>query len=152
MASYRIWSVVPLLLVLPCLTVAAPAHALMITPSSPQAMNFTVEGKIIRLAEDTFTLSTGENIIFHVRYGDKTEVKREDGSVGSAKDLRVGLRVRVSGKFTEAGEIIAQKIAILPAAPAKKSAAVPGDGCLVFDLQAKQLVRGGCWISALPNT
>jgi hypothetical protein len=124
MVSYRIWLIVPLMLVLPRPSVNAPAHGLVITPSSPQAMNFSVEGKITRLAEDTFTLSTEENIIFHVRYGDKTEIKHQDGRAGSTKDLRVGLRVRVDGELTEAGEIIAQKIEIQPEPPAKKSASV----------------------------
>ena len=77
-----------------------------------QAMNFTVEGKITKQAPGKLTISSGENIIFHVRYDDKTEIKQSDGSPGTAKDLRVGVVVRVDGELTEGGEIIAQKIEI----------------------------------------
>lgn len=75
-------------------------------------MNFTVEGKITRHSPGKLTLSTEENIIFHVRYDDKTEIKRKDGSPGSAKDFRVGVKVMVDGELTEAGEIIAQRIEV----------------------------------------
>lgn len=78
----------------------------------PQAMNFDVEGKINRLERDKFTLSTEENMIFHVRYDDKTEFKRPDGNPGSAKDLRVGLSVRVVGDLSESGELLAHRIEI----------------------------------------
>jgi hypothetical protein len=97
----------------------APVQAtpsLLDLPSSllraQEAMNFTVEGKITRQAPGKLTITTGENILFHVRYDDKTEIKQSDGSPGTAKDLRVGVVVRVDGELTEAGEIIAQKIEI----------------------------------------
>ena len=77
-----------------------------------QAMNFTVEGKITRHDPGKLTISSGENIIFHVRYDDKTDIKKSDGSPGTAKDLRVGVAVRVEGELTEAGEIIATRIEI----------------------------------------
>ena len=77
-----------------------------------QAMNFTVEGKITRHDPGKLTISSGENIIFHVRYDDKTDIKKSDGSPGTAKDLRVGVAVRVEGELTEAGEIIAARIEI----------------------------------------
>jgi hypothetical protein len=80
--------------------------------SSPQAMNFTVQGKITQLSSRTITLNTGENIIFRVRYDDQTEIKRADGSAGSAKDLHVRLTVTVEGDLTESGEIIAKRIEI----------------------------------------
>jgi len=86
----------------------------------PQAMNFTVEGKISRLSQNRFTLNTEENIIFHVRYDEKTEIKRQDGSPASPKDLRVGLRVRVDGDLTESGEIVAYRLE-LQQEPPKKS-------------------------------
>jgi hypothetical protein len=79
-------------------------------PALSQAMNFTVEGKISKLSPGKFTISTEENIIFHVRYDDKTEIKQQDGSPGSSKDLRVGVSVRIEGELTESGEIIAQRI------------------------------------------
>jgi hypothetical protein len=84
-----------------------------------QAMNFTVEGKINTLGQNKLTLNTEENIIFHVRYDDKTEFKSEDGSPAGRKDLRIGLRIRVEGDLTESGEIVALKIELLKA-PAKK--------------------------------
>jgi hypothetical protein len=84
-----------------------------------QAMNFTVEGKINTLGQNKLTLNTEENIIFHVRYDDKTEFKNDDGSPASSKDLRVGLRIRVEGDLTESGEIVALKIELLKAPPKK---------------------------------
>ncbi len=79
-----------------------------------QAMNFTVEGKITRQSPGKFTISTEANIIFHVRYDEKTEIHRSDGSKGSSKDLQVGIKVRVDGELTESGEIVAQKIELQP--------------------------------------
>jgi hypothetical protein len=58
-------------------------------------------------------------MIFHVRYDEKTEFKRDDGSPGSSKDLRVGLRIRVEGDLTESGEIVAEKIELQKAPPKK---------------------------------
>jgi hypothetical protein len=84
-----------------------------------QASNFTVEGKINTLGQNKLTLNTEENIIFHVRYDEKTEFKRDDGSPASSKDLRVGLRIRVEGDLTESGEIVAQKIELQKAPPKK---------------------------------
>ena len=87
----------------------ADAHSVLLRA---QAMNFTVEGKITRHDPGKLTISSGENIIFHVRYDDKTDIKKSDGSPGTAKDLRVGVAVRVEGELTEAGEIIAARIEI----------------------------------------
>jgi hypothetical protein len=84
-----------------------------------QAMNFTVEGKINTLDHNKLTLNTEENIIFHVRYDDKTEFKSDDGSPASSKDLRVGLRIKVEGDLTESGEIVAQRIELQKAPPKK---------------------------------
>ena len=84
-----------------------------------QAMNFTVEGKINTLGQNKLTLNTEENIIFHVRYDDKTEFKSDDGSPASSKDLRVGLTIRVEGDLTESGEIVAQRIELLKTPPKK---------------------------------
>jgi hypothetical protein len=47
-----------------------------------------------------------------VRYDDKTDIKKSDGSPGTANDLRVGVVVRVEGDLTESGEIIAARIEI----------------------------------------
>jgi hypothetical protein len=84
-----------------------------------QGSNFTVEGKINTLGQNKLTLRAEENIIFHVRYDDKTEFKRDDGSTASSKDLRVGLRIRVEGDLTESGEIVAQRIELQKAPPKK---------------------------------
>jgi hypothetical protein len=87
----------------------ADAHSLLLRA---QAMNFTVEGKITKQAPGKLTISSGENIIFHVRYDEKTDIKKSDGSPGTANDLRVGVAVRVEGELTESGEIIAARIEI----------------------------------------
>ena len=84
-----------------------------------QANPFTVEGKVNTLGQNKITLNTEENMIFHVRYDDKTEFKSDDGSPASSKDLRVGLRIRVEGDLTESGEIVAQRIELLKTPPKK---------------------------------
>lgn len=77
-----------------------------------QEMNFTLEGKISRLSPGKLTVSGEGNIIFHVAYNDKTDIKRKDGSAATSKDFQVGARIHVEGDLQESGEIIAQKIAI----------------------------------------
>jgi len=81
---------------------------------SPQESSFTLEGKVTEVVKDKLTVSTQDNIIFHVRVDDKTDIKREDGSAGAAKDLHAGIRVKVAGDLEESGEIRAQKIEIEP--------------------------------------
>jgi len=111
---------VPVMILLACLAWSSSLEAQGgKTLRVGQAMNFTVEGKINTLDHNKLTLNTEENIIFHVRYDDKTEFKSDDGGPASSKDLRVGLRIRVEGDLTESGEIVAQKIT-LQKAPAKK--------------------------------
>jgi len=83
-------------------------------PLSPQDSAFTLEGKVTEFVKDKLTVSTEDNIIFHVRVDDKTDIKRDDGSAGSAKDLHAGIRVKVAGDLEESGEIKAQKIEIEP--------------------------------------
>jgi hypothetical protein len=109
-----------LALQLPATPSACPRSAA--TSSSAQDMNFTVEGKISALTANRLTLNTEENIIFHVRYDEKTEIRKKDGSPGTAKDLRVGLRVGVAGDLTESGEIIAKRIELHAEGSEKKSA------------------------------
>jgi len=82
----------------------------------PQESSFTLEGKVTEVVKDKLTVSTQDNIIFHVRVDDKTDIKRDDGSAGSAKDLHAGIRVKVAGDLEESGEIKAQKIEIEPKA------------------------------------
>ncbi|HMD97329.1 MAG TPA: DUF5666 domain-containing protein [Terriglobia bacterium] len=81
---------------------------------APQESSFTLEGKVTEVVKDKLTVSTQDNIIFHVRVDDKTDIKRDDGSAGSAKDLHAGIRVKVAGDLEETGEIKAQKIEIEP--------------------------------------
>jgi len=82
------------------------------TPAAWQEMNFTLEGKISKLSPGKLTVSGEGNIIFHVAYNDKTEIKRQDGSAGTPKDFQVGTRIHVEGDLQESGEIVAQRIAI----------------------------------------
>jgi hypothetical protein len=80
--------------------------------SAQDDMNFTLEGKITDKSAGKLTVSSGENMIFHVLYNDKTEIKRKDGSPGTGQDLRTGLTISVAGDLAESGEITAKKIAI----------------------------------------
>jgi hypothetical protein len=89
------------------------------TARAAQGTNFTVEGKINTLGQNKLTLNSEENMLFHVRWDDKTEFKSDDGSPAGSKDLRVGLRIRVEGDLTESGEIVAQKIELLKTPPKK---------------------------------
>ena len=88
-----------------CVDIAA-----LVAARSPQDTNFTLEGKVTERAEGKLTVSTEENIIFHVAYGEKTEIKRKDGSAGTEKDLQKGVKIRVEGELAESGEINAKKI------------------------------------------
>jgi len=116
--SLFIWALV--MLGCPAMTSPRPADELW-AAGSAQEMNFTVEGKITRLGQNKFDLNSEENMLFHVRYDPKTEIKREDGNTATAKDLRVGSRVRVDGDLTESGEIVAHRIVVQPSEPAKKT-------------------------------
>ena len=80
---------------------------------SAQESNFTLEGKVTQKSEGKLTISTEENIVFHVCYDEKTDIRLKDGAQGSDKDLKAGLRVRVEGDLTESGEILAHKIQAL---------------------------------------
>jgi Domain of unknown function (DUF5666) len=78
-----------------------------------QESGFTLEGKVTQKSEGKLTVSTEENIIFHVRYDEKTAIRLKDGGQGSDKDLQTGLKVRVEGDLSESGEILAHKIEVL---------------------------------------
>jgi len=101
-----------LVLLVPSPRLAADSGAGARASAAWQEMNFTLEGKISKHSPGKLTISGEGNIIFHVAYSDKTEIKRKDGSAGSAQDLRVGMTVRVGGDLTESGEVVAQKIEI----------------------------------------
>jgi glutamine phosphoribosylpyrophosphate amidotransferase len=109
-----------LLLVLQLPATPPPSAKSAANLSSAQEMNFTLEGKISDLTASKMTVSTEENIIFHVRYDEKTEIRKTDGSPATAKDLHVGLRVGVEGNLTESGEIIAKSIEIQTEASKKQ--------------------------------
>jgi hypothetical protein len=93
--------------------------------SQDQEMNFTLEGKITEKTAGKLTVSTGENMIFHVLYNDKTQIKKKDGSPGTAQDLHTGLKISVAGDLAESGDITAKKIEIEGDGSEPKSA---GDG------------------------
>ncbi len=92
-------------------TFASPPSAAP-TLSSQEDNNFTLEGKITEKSAGKLTVSTGENIIFHVVYNDKTEIRKKDGSLGTAEDLHTGLTISAAGDLAESGEITAKKIEI----------------------------------------
>jgi hypothetical protein len=96
------------------LAIPRAASAVLLDAPSPgqDASRFTLDGKIAEAEAGKFTINTQDNILFHVRYDDKTEIKRADGSEGSAKDLRAGAQVHVVGDLQENGEIAASRIVL----------------------------------------
>jgi hypothetical protein len=88
--------------------------------SGPDEMNFTLEGKITEKTPGKLTVSSGENVIFHVLYNEQTEIRKKDGSVGNGEDLHTGLMISVAGDLAESGEITAKKIEIETASPEKR--------------------------------
>ena len=82
------------------------------TPPAQDEMNFTLEGKITEKTAGKLTVSSGENMVFHVVYNDKTEIKKKDGSPGAAQDLHTGLTISVAGDLAESGIVTAKKIEI----------------------------------------
>ncbi len=91
------------------MTFASPPR---VVPAPSAQDMFTVEGKITEKAAGKLTISSGENIIFHILYNDKTEIRKKDGSLGTPQDLHTGLRVSIAGDLAENGEITAKKIEI----------------------------------------
>ena len=83
-----------------------------LTVPTAQDSDFTMEGKITDKSAGKLTFSSGDNIIFHILYNDKTQIKKKDGSVGTAQDLHIGVTISVAGDLAESGEITARKIAI----------------------------------------
>lgn len=106
---------------------AAQAFSRPAVPAG-QAPNFNLEGKISDLAPGKLTLSTQDNMLFHVRYTDKTRITRADGSPGTAKDFKLGLAVHVAGDLEESGEINAAEIHILPASASQHPHETPPGG------------------------
>ena len=88
--------------------------------ASQDASRFSLQGKINKVEAGKFTVNTEDNILFHVRYDDKTAITRADGSAGSSKDLRAGVVVQVEGDLEESGEIAATTIKLQEKEPPKK--------------------------------
>lgn len=82
-------------------------------PLQESESNFTLEGKVTQKTEGKLTVSTEENIVFHVRYDERTDIRLKDGAQGSDKDLKAGLKVAVQGEFNKGGEIVAHRIQVL---------------------------------------
>jgi hypothetical protein len=82
-------------------------------PVQESESNFTLEGKVTQKSEGKLTVSTEQNILFHVRYDEKTDIRLKDGAQGSDQDLKTGLTVAVQGEFNKSGEIVAHKIQVL---------------------------------------
>jgi hypothetical protein len=101
------------------------SRPLLTPPLSPQEMNFTLEGKITKQDAGKLTVSTEQNIVFHVSYDEKTQIQHEDGGQASGQDLRVGTRIKVEGELTESGEIKAQKIVVEKAQKSADGATAP---------------------------
>ena len=103
-------------LALCALRISPSTFALHLSPASTRLSaddsNFTLEGKITAKTGTKLTVNTGENIIFHVVYNDKTVIKNKDGSPATGEDLRIGVRIAVAGDLAESGEITAKTIDI----------------------------------------
>lgn len=87
--------------------------------SAQDSSPFSLQGKITKIEAGKFAVNTEENILFHVRYDDKTAITRPDGSAGTEKDLKTGVWVEVRGDLEESGEIAASTIKLLDKEPPK---------------------------------
>ena len=85
---------------------------LAVAVSLPQESAFDVEGTISQLSAGKLTVNSGQGIIFHVVYDDKTAIAKADGTAGSKKDLKLGIKVHVVGQLQSSGEIKAERIEI----------------------------------------
>jgi len=118
MEGFRAWErdvlfvIALVLLVMPRASAVENRSRAALLGVTPQETNFTLEGTITQREPGKLTVSTEENIIFHVVYGEKTEIKRKDGSQGSDKDLAKGVKIKVEGDLAESGEITARKIEV----------------------------------------
>lgn len=78
--------------------------------NSQQGTSFNLEGKITEHTSGKLTVSTEDNIIFHVTYDQKTSIYRKDGSAGSPEDLKVGATIKAAGELSPAGVVEAHRI------------------------------------------
>ena len=53
-----------------------------------QESSFNLEGKVAQKSEGKLTVSTEENIVFHVRYDETTDIRLKDGTQGSDREFR----------------------------------------------------------------
>ncbi|MGH9357392.1 MAG: DUF5666 domain-containing protein [Terriglobia bacterium] len=74
--------------------------------------NFGLEGKITRASPGKLTVSSQDNMIFHITYDERTKISRKDGSAGSAADLTAGTQIRVDGSLNTKGILEARSIHI----------------------------------------
>jgi hypothetical protein len=81
-------------------------------PAQQGGSNFDLEGKISERSKNRLTVDTGQGILFHVTFDDKTSIVRADSSAGSEEDLKVGVKVHAIGVLEDSGDIQAQKIEI----------------------------------------
>lgn len=93
-------------------TTLVSAHSPLPMLSPQDDMNFNLEGKITAKDENKLTVSGDGNIIFHVVYNDKTEIKKKDGTPGAAQDLHTGVTIAVAGDLADSGEVTAKTITI----------------------------------------
>lgn len=82
------------------------------SPAQQGGSNFDLEGKISERSKNRLTVDTGQGILFHVTFDDKTSIVRADSSAGSEADLKVGVKIHAIGELQDSGDIQAQKIEI----------------------------------------
>jgi hypothetical protein len=92
------------------LVIVAASTTLAAPPA--QDSDFSMEGKITDKSAGKLTISSGDNIIFHIVYNDSTLISKKDGSAGKAEDLKIGVVIVVTGDLAESGVITAKKISI----------------------------------------
>jgi len=81
-------------------------------PAQQGSSNFDLEGKITERSKNRLTVDTGQGILFHVTFDDKTSIERADSSAGSEADLKVGAKIHAIGELQDSGDVQAQKIEI----------------------------------------
>ncbi|HTV56037.1 MAG TPA: DUF5666 domain-containing protein [Terriglobia bacterium] len=92
------------------LLACASSPVLGARPPQGQGTNFNLEGKITDRSPGSLTVNMQGNIIMHVSYDTKTDIRRKDGSAGSAKDLIVGAMIKVEGNLNSSGVVEAHQI------------------------------------------
>jgi len=95
------------------------------TISATQGDSFDLEGTISQQSPGKLTVDSGQGILFHVVYDEKTAIVGPDGKPGTAQDFKVGLRVHVLGNFDDSGAVKARRIEIQASAPRNSSQPPP---------------------------